>query len=98
MRALLICPWGSLGAFALDTSSSDAFFQAAEKVEAVDSLGAGDTFIATSIFALAFGAGPQDALRCACTVAGRKVAQRGLENLAQLLPEMPWPHNGGDAP
>ena len=42
--------------------------------------------------------GPQDALRCACTVAGRKVAQRGLENLAQLLPEMPWPHNAGDAP
>eukprot|EP00434_Breviolum_minutum_P002626 symbB.v1.2.002319.t1/scaffold123.1/size315817/4 len=71
-HALLICPWGSTGAFALDTVTMESFFQPSEKVEAVDSLGAGDTFIAASLYALASGASVQEALRCACAVAGGK--------------------------
>ncbi|CAK9047174.1 unnamed protein product [Durusdinium trenchii] len=90
-QALLICAWGALGAFAFDPRSGQDFFQAAERVQPVDSLGAGDTFNAASLAALALGASVPQMLRCACAVAGRKVAQEGLENLARWVPEdMPW--------
>ena len=54
---------------------------------AVDSVGAGDTFIAALIFALSRGAEPAQALRCGCAVAGRKVTQRGFSGLASAVPE-----------
>lgn len=74
-----------------DPRSGQDFFQAAERVQPVDSLGAGDTFNAASLAALALGASVPQMLRCACAVAGRKVAQEGLENLARWVPEdMPW--------
>ena len=41
--------------------------------------------------------GPQEALRCACVIAGGKVAQRGLSGLDRLLTEahMPWLRRSG---
>lgn len=91
-RALWVCPWGALGAFALDTGTGQEFFQPARVVDkVVDSCGAGDTFIASCICALAMGATPQEALCCGCAVAGAKVSQHGLSGLARYVPaEMPW--------
>ncbi|CAJ1439256.1 unnamed protein product, partial [Effrenium voratum] len=89
--ALWICAWGSLGAFAYDTAAKQSFFQAAEKARAVETVAAGDTFIAAAIYALASGASASEALRCACAVAGQKVAQEGLQDLALAVPkDMPW--------
>lgn len=91
-RALWVCPWGALGAFALDTATGQEFFQPARAPDkVVDSCGAGDTFIAASICAFAMGATPQEALCCGCAVAGAKVSQHGLSDLARYVPaEMPW--------
>jgi len=37
------------------------------------------------------------ALRCACAVAGAKVAQRGFANLARAVPDdVPWRRNVAD--
>ena len=51
-----------------------------------DSVGAGDTFIAATICALARGDGPAEALASGCAVAGRKVGQVGMEGLAEAMP------------
>jgi len=84
---LLICGWGSKGAFALDATTGKHYFEAAARVDSVvDSVGAGDTFIATSIFALAKGCDIQAVLKCACAVAGGKVAQVGFSGLARHVP------------
>ncbi|CAE7679777.1 KHK [Symbiodinium pilosum] len=72
-QALWICPWGAFGAFALELPDGEVYFERALVVKAVDSLGAGDTFVAASLCALGNGADPQQALRCACAVAGKKV-------------------------
>uniref|UniRef100_A0A7S4RZS6 Carbohydrate kinase PfkB domain-containing protein n=1 Tax=Alexandrium monilatum TaxID=311494 RepID=A0A7S4RZS6_9DINO len=86
-KALWICPWGSLGAFALDCATGQAHFQAARKLDkVVDSVGAGDTFVAACIFALLRGADAATALLCGCSVAGQKVAQEGLSCLSVAVP------------
>ncbi|CAE8718383.1 unnamed protein product [Polarella glacialis] len=91
-RALWVCPWGALGAFALDTATGEAFFEPARAAgEVVDTLGAGDTFNAACLHALALGATAQEALRSACTVAGKKVSQHGIAGLGSSVPsDMPW--------
>jgi len=89
--AMWICAWGATGAFALDTSSGEAIFQAASKVKAIDSIGAGDTFNGSTVHALALGASPAQALKCGCAVAGQKVSQVGFEGLTAAVPkDMPW--------
>lgn len=94
-RALWMVGWGALGAFALDSLPGTCYFQPAFPPEAVvDSVGAGDTFIGASIYALACGAGPEDALRCACAVAGAKVGRVGFEG----LPAAVTFHRAGAAP
>ena len=51
---LFVCAWGALGAFAYHVDSGGAVFEAAAKVDRViESVGAGDTFIAACIHALA---------------------------------------------
>jgi sugar/nucleoside kinase (ribokinase family) len=82
--ALWIVGWGSTGAFALDARAGRCrpLFQPAFRPAAVvDSVGAGDTFIAATIYALAGGADAEAALRCACTVAGAKVGRNGFDGL-----------------
>ena len=79
-QALLICPWGSLGAFAFNSATKEEFFEPAEKVKAVDSLGAGDSFIAASLFALAFGASGSEKMLVTAVFVG----QLGFKLLADL--------------
>eukprot|EP00439_Symbiodinium_sp_Y106_P082065 s1259_g21.t1 len=64
--------------------SGEVYFEKALAVKVVDSLGAGDTFVAASLCALGGGADPQQVLRFACGVAGKKVSQAGLAVLHRL--------------
>merc|ERR1740123_2608938 len=53
LDAIWICTWGAHGAFGLDTAANKAFFEPARKqATVVDSVGAGDTFLATCLHEL----------------------------------------------
>mmetsp|Transcript_94304 Transcript_94304/g.266297 ORF Transcript_94304/g.266297 Transcript_94304/m.266297 type:complete len:368 (-) Transcript_94304:159-1262(-) len=83
----LICPWGEHGAFAWDGASRSCIFEPAHsQPQVVDSVGAGDTFVAAYIHAVLLGAGVERSLRCACAVAGRKVGQVGFAALRDACP------------
>lgn len=82
-----ICTWGEKGAFALDSENKVIHAEADKVDHLVDSVGAGDTFIAGVILGLlqpcrdkkqAFAV----ALRLGCQLASRKVAQTGFQGLA----------------
>jgi len=66
-------------------------------VASVDSVGAGDAFVAALAVALAAGAEPADAVRAACAVGAaattRRGAQAALPGPADVLAAtgMPWP-------
>lgn len=79
-QAMLVLPWGDQGAWAMkgdELLHSPAF----PPDEVVDTLGAGDTFNAGLIHAMASGRALSLALDDACRLAGRKVGQIGLEGL-----------------
>ncbi|XP_046352262.2 ketohexokinase-like [Haliotis rufescens] len=83
--ATVICAWGDKGA-AAKSSDSDVVISPAVKLEqVVDTLAAGDTFIAGSIFALSGGGvSTAEAIGHGCKVAGMKCGMRGLKGLASL--------------
>lgn len=85
-RAKLICPWGIEGAIAVD-NETDTHFAALAKSPAkvVDSLGAGDTFVASTIHSLAKGASIQEAIEFGCRIAGAKVGFVGYDPIASLI-------------
>lgn len=87
-RLTCICAWGSHGAFAIDSSTSETFFEPAAKVVCVkDTTGAGDTFIGACIAYLsATWLEPtrtfaRPALSFGCAIAGQKVSQDGFAGL-----------------
>lgn len=82
----MICPWGVEGAIAVD-NESDSHFAALAKPPAkvIDSLGAGDTFLASTIFMLAEGASIQDAIEFGCKIAGAKVGFVGFDPIGSLV-------------
>jgi len=78
--AILICPWGSKGAVAstkTEVFSSPSF--PPEKL--IDTLGAGDSFVGSTISQLNKGIALQDAITFGCRFAGAKCGQMGLENI-----------------
>lgn len=79
---LLVAAWGSEGAWASEPGGTLLHAPAAVPAAVVDTIGAGDTFNAGVVAALAEGRSPQEALELACKLAGRKVGQRGLDGLA----------------
>lgn len=80
--ALLVAPWGEQGAWAR-TRDGQVLHAPALAVEQVrDTLGAGDSFNAGLLDALASGASAEEALRRANRLAGLKVAQEGFAGLA----------------
>lgn len=81
-----MCPWGIEGAIAVD-NENDSHFAALAKPPAkvVDSLGAGDTFVASTIFSLANGFSLQEAIDFGCRIAGAKVGFYGYDEIASLL-------------
>ena len=79
-RAELVCTWGADGAYAL--AAAGAVVHAPARPPAggvVDPVGAGDTFNAGLIDALAAGAGLGEAVRRGCALAGVKCGREGLD-------------------
>lgn len=64
---------------ALIMTDEGAEHVAAERVQAVDSTGAGDAFVGTLGYALAAGRSLRDAVRLACTIATRSVLKTGTQ-------------------
>lgn len=81
-----MCPWGVEGAIAID-NENDSHFSALAKPPAkvVDSLGAGDTFVAATIQSLSHGATLQEAIEFGCLIAGAKVGFIGYDDIAKLV-------------
>lgn len=82
----IICAWGSKGAAALDNykeAADDVITSPAYPPEVIlDTLGAGDTFCASAIFALVQGKSLQEALRFGNKIAGSKVGFYGYDGIA----------------
>ena len=76
---ILTCTWGESGAWARDAEGRLHHAPAEVPARVVDTLGAGDTFNAGLIHAMARGATVPEALCVATRLAGRKVAQAGLD-------------------
>uniref|UniRef100_A0A8C9KWC7 Carbohydrate kinase PfkB domain-containing protein n=1 Tax=Serinus canaria TaxID=9135 RepID=A0A8C9KWC7_SERCA len=80
-RATLICAWAEEGADALGPNGELVHSDAFPPETLVDTLGAGDTFNAAVIFALAEGRSLQDALTFGCQIAGRKCGIQGFDGI-----------------
>ncbi len=81
-QAMLVCAWGSEGAYALDNNNIlhiPAFIQP----QVIDSLGAGDTFNAGMIHNLLQNQPLGQALQNSCRLAGLKCSQQGFAGLAE---------------
>uniref|UniRef100_A0A8U8AXQ5 Uncharacterized protein n=1 Tax=Geospiza parvula TaxID=87175 RepID=A0A8U8AXQ5_GEOPR len=79
--ATLICAWAEEGADALGPDGQLVHSDAFPPETLVDTLGAGDTFNAAVIFALAEGRSLQDALTFGCRIAGRKCGIQGFDGI-----------------
>ncbi|XP_058692419.1 ketohexokinase isoform X2 [Poecile atricapillus] len=79
--ATLICAWAEKGADALGPDGELVHSDAFPPETLVDTLGAGDTFNAAVIFALAEGRTLQDALTFGCRIAGRKCGIQGFDGI-----------------
>jgi ketohexokinase len=77
----MTCTWGDQGAWALDQLGVMFHAPALAVETVVDTVGAGDTFNAGLIHALATGQLLEEALHYAVALAGRKVQQQGLAGL-----------------
>ncbi|RMG58640.1 MAG: carbohydrate kinase [Gammaproteobacteria bacterium] len=85
--ALIVVPWGEAGAWAR-TREGRALHEPALAVDSVvDTLGAGDSFNAGLLDALAGGASAEEAVQRANRLAGLKVRQEGFAGLAARFRE-----------
>lgn len=81
----MICPWSSDGAAALDSNNqyfeSDAF----PPTKIIDTLGAGDTFCAATIYALCNGKGLGESIQFGCEIAGAKTGFFGYDQIKDFI-------------
>ncbi|KAF6215368.1 hypothetical protein GE061_010120 [Apolygus lucorum] len=77
--ATIICPWGDLGAVAYRSDVGLVRSPSYPPPEVVDTLGAGDTFIAATIFSLLKNTSLQQAIDFGCRTAGAKVGGKGFD-------------------
>lgn len=83
---MLICPWGCEGAVCLDSATgSFNAIPAYPPGRVLDSLGAGDTFMAAAIYFLNNGKSLTDAVDFGCRVAGAKVGTYGYDKIAEIF-------------
>jgi ketohexokinase len=80
-KANIVAAWGEAGAYAIGSSTEICHAPAKLLTQARDTLGAGDTFNAAIIDALAGGLHLQSALARACELAGKKCGVEGFDNL-----------------
>lgn len=78
---IIICPWGELGVDGVDSCGivyhSDAF----PPPTLIDTLGAGDTFIAGTLSSFLKGSSLQESLVFGCKIAGKKCGQFGFDDI-----------------
>ena len=79
--ATVICPWGEDGAAAAANKEQVATSLVYPPSELVDTVGAGDTFMAGTIFSLCADKSIDHAIRFGCQVAGAKCGMRGYSGL-----------------
>ncbi|KAK2809559.1 hypothetical protein FQN50_003612 [Emmonsiellopsis sp. PD_5] len=91
---LLCCTWGEEGAACMDKKQETSVNSSTYKVEqgqVVDTIGAGDTFIAGILYALIYREKPaggfdvSDLVDFANRIAGRKVEREGFEGLGRAM-------------
>jgi ketohexokinase len=78
-QAIIALGWGEQGAYCRAVDGTIHHAAAVRYGDAVDTLGAGDTFNAGFLGALADGGNLSAALASACDIAGRKCAMRGFD-------------------
>lgn len=84
--AKIICAWGTEGAIALDNETNEIVTAPAyPPAKVVDTLGAGDTFVAATIHCLIRNEPLQKAIDFGCHVAGIKVGIYGFDKLGEIV-------------
>lgn len=83
--ALLFCSWGSLGSFGKESSGPVYYAEAPKGIVPIDSIGAGDTWIASIIYFLSDNIGWREALRKATKIASHKTGVKGFNGLSQTI-------------
>jgi ketohexokinase len=88
LSPVLFCTWGAKGATSYHQGTI-GFAQPPVSVKVVDPVGAGDTFIAGVLFALALRSGMDvsKALQLGVIVAGEKVRREGFQGLREAMQE-----------
>lgn len=81
--AILFCTWGTQGATCL-SSKGDTIHSSA-KVQVVDSVGAGDTFIAGVIYCMSRGHTLLTTLKLSWEMTSRKLTRFGFDGLASVM-------------
>lgn len=82
----LICAWGDKGACAKSEEVPVQLSNAYQPSEIINTLGAGDTFVAATIISLMKGKALGDAIHIGCKVAGTKCGMHDTSGLASLCP------------
>lgn len=83
--ATIICAWGTKGADGAGPDGEVKHSNAYPPEKVVDTLGAGDTFIAGAIYSLIEGSSLEDTLNFACRLAGFKCGMNGNDGLVEAL-------------
>ncbi|BFZ09768.1 hypothetical protein BsWGS_12807 [Bradybaena similaris] len=82
--AIVICAWGEEGAAANSDQTGIVTSPAFPPETVRDTCGAGDTFVAATIFALSQGQSLLKAITFGCTVAGAKCGMQGFKGLSKI--------------
>jgi len=81
-NAIAFCTWGAYGACVYDVARAEIHLGHPDRTKLVgDSVGAGDSFIAAAIHALAAGRSPAEVVQYACHIAGQKCRHGGFDGL-----------------
>ncbi|MCL4121437.1 UNVERIFIED_CONTAM: hypothetical protein GTU68_045842 [Idotea baltica] len=86
--ATVICPWGDRGAGAQTGSGAMSLSPPFPPAHVVDTLGAGDTFIASTIFSICRGKSLEESVTFGCRVAGFKIGFKGWTEFRHRLLEL----------
>lgn len=87
-RASVVCAWGSAGAAFISAASDQKskLVHAVSPAEVVDTLGAGDSFLAGVIHAMYQGLSLEESVKFGCRVAEKKITKHGFEHVREIVP------------